>query len=142
MAIDETAYTRLEEIGRRERRVTTDDMRRLLPIDRMSSADLAGVIERLERAGIEVDVDPVLLRPRGDTGEPNDAGVVDIATYAAPAVSAPGVRPSTPRDLADMGDPHHHHGSRRAPTWDYGGLDLLPIACVALVAIVLIGALG
>lgn len=145
MAISEAAYQRLEAHGRRDGRITTEEIGRELPIEEMDPVEIAQVIDRLERAGIDVDVDPALLKPHPDRGRSGgDAGVVDIAHPAAPAVSAPGVRPSRPVDIAGMGDPHHgHHGhGRKAPTWTRDGIDLLPIVCVGIVAIVMIVALG
>lgn len=145
MAINEAAYQRLEAHGRRDGRITVEEMGREMPIEEMDPVEIAEVVDRLERAGIDVDVDAALLKPHPDRGRPaGDAGVVDIAHPAAPAVSAPGVRPSRPADVADMGDPYHgHHGhGRKAPTWMRDGVDLLPVVCVGLVAIVMIVALG
>ncbi|WP_029007745.1 hypothetical protein [Azospirillum halopraeferens] len=142
MAIDETALTRLEDVGRRQGRISAEDLGRILPVDRMSPGDIARVVERLESAGIDVDVDPALLHGRSDGGAAaGDAGVVSIARPAAPAVSAPGVRPSTSHDAASMGSTHGH-GTRRAPTWNYEGVDLIPIVSIGAVALLLIVALA
>ncbi|MGQ9365446.1 hypothetical protein [Azospirillum sp. ST 5-10] len=140
MAIDETALARLQDIGRRQGRIGAEELGRILPVDRMSPGDIARVVERLESAGIEVDLDPSLLKPRADR-DAGDMGVVDIASPAAPAVSAPGVRPSGSHDVASMGATHGH-GTRRAPTWERGGIDLIPIVSIGVVAIVLIVALA
>lgn len=149
MAINEAAYQRLEAHGRCDGRITVEEMGRELPVEEMDPVEIAEVVDRLERAGIDVDVDPALLKPHPDRSRTGgDAGVVDIAHPAAPAVSAPGVRPSRPADVAGMGaglgDPHHgHHGhGRKAPTWNRDGIDLLPIVCVGVVAVVMIVALG
>lgn len=145
MPIDETAYRQLEEIGRRDGRVTTDDMTGVLPIQQMSPGDIAGVIERLEKAGVEVDVDEKLLRPHPGAREAGPApGVVD-AHPAAPHISTPGARPASSREIASMGEAHHddhHHAKRGAPTWNVGGIDMLPMVCIGVVALVLIVALG
>ncbi|HYH23385.1 MAG TPA: RNA polymerase sigma factor region1.1 domain-containing protein [Azospirillum sp.] len=145
MAINEAAYQRLEAHGRRDGRITVEEMGRELPIEEMDPVEIAEVVDRLERAGIDVDVDAALLKPHPDRGRSGDAaGVVDIAHPAAPAVSVPGVRPSRPADIAGMGEPLHGHSGhgRKAPTWNHNGMDLLPIVCVGVVAIVMIVALG
>lgn len=147
MPIDDTVYRRLhEEAGRQGGRLSVEDLGRVLPLDTMSATEVAEVVERLERAGIDVDVDPALTRPHPDATIGNSDGVVDLASPAAPAVSAPTVHPSTRADIVAMGDPHPHghhgHRHRRAPTWNRGGVELLPMLCIAIVAVVLIVALG
>ena len=142
MAIDETAVSRLHDIGRRQGRISAEELGRILPVDRMAPGDIARVVERLESAGIEVDLDPSLLAPRAGAGrDAGDAGVVDIASPAAPASTAPGVGPSSSHEVASMGA-SHGRGSRRAPTWERGGIDLIPIVSIGVVAVVLIIALG
>ena len=145
MPIDESAYRHLEEeAGRRGGRMSVEELGRILPIDRMSGAEVAEVVDRLERAGIDVDVDPMLTRRHPDTTAGNSEGVVDLASPAAPAISAPTVRPTTPADIVAMGDPHPHarRGHHRAPTWNVNGVELLPILAMGIVALVLIVTLG
>lgn len=145
MPLDESAYRRLEDEARRHGgRMSVEEMGRILPLDSMSTTDVAEVVDRLERAGIDVDVDPALTRPHPDSSSGNSDGVVTMAAPAAPAISSPRVYPSTPADLAGMGDPHTHghHGHKRAPTWIVDGVEMLPLLCVGIVALVLIVALG
>ncbi len=143
MPVEESALRRLSDIGRREGRVTVEALARELPIDRMAPEEIAAVIERLEAAGVEVDVsDPSLLRDRAPRaarvyeGEKRGEGVVDMGSPAAPAVSAPGVKPSEGGWIGSERGGHHPH--RVAPTWRVGGIELLPLAAVLAVAILLL----
>lgn len=145
MPIDESAYRRLEEdAGRRGGRMSVEELGRILPLDSMSATEVAEVVERLEFAGIDVDVDPMLTRPHPDATAGNSDGVVDLARPAAPAISAPGVRPTTPADVVTLGapHPHAHHGHRRAPTWNVNGIEMLPLLAVGIAALVLVVALS
>ncbi|WP_431854438.1 hypothetical protein [Azospirillum sp.] len=147
MPIDDTAYRRLEEDARRQGgRLSVEDLGRALPIDTMSATEVAEVVDRLERAGIDVDVDPTLTRPHPDATSGNSDGVVTIASPAAPAISAPNVRPTTRADVVAMGDPHPHghhgRGHGRAPTWNRNGVELLPLLSMGIVAVLLIVALA
>ncbi len=151
MAVDDATIDRLIGMGRSNgNRLSIEQLGREVPVETMTPEEVAAVVERLETAGIEADLtDESLKRPRGariyepGAGEPG-AGVVDLASPAAPAVSVPGVRPSE-HGWADEGHGYAaagHHGTRRAPTWDRGGVDLLPVVCMVVVALVLIIALG
>ena len=147
MVIDDSAYRRLEEeAGRHGGRLSVEAMGRILPLDSMSATEVAEIVDRLERAGIDVDIDPALTRPHPDSSSGNDDGVVSIAAPAASAISSPRVYPSKPADLAGMGDghapAHHGHGHKRAPTWNRNGVEMLPLLCVGIVALILIVALG
>ncbi|MDQ2101982.1 hypothetical protein [Azospirillum isscasi] len=147
MTIDDTAIQRLAAKGRQNgNRLSIEQLGQEVPVETMTPGEVAELVEELEAAGIEVELtDARLKRPRAGGGEyQRGAGVVDIASPAAPAVSAPGARPSE-HGWADEGLGHAHgahHGSRRAPTWDRGGVDMLPVASLVLVALVLIVALG
>ena len=52
------------DLGRRRGGLEIDDIRQALPIDTMTAEELAGVLARLEEAGIPVEIDPVMLTPR------------------------------------------------------------------------------
>lgn len=148
MTIDDATLQRLIEKGRQNgNRLGIEQLGQDVPVETMTPEEVAVVVERLEAAGIDVELtDERLKRPRSGGGSDyqRGAGVVDIASPAAPAVSAPGARPSV-HGWADEGLGHAHgahHGSRRAPTWDRGGVDMLPVVSVIVVALVLIIALG
>lgn len=146
----DAAVQRLIDQGRRNGgRLGIEQMGAALPIETMTPEEVAAVVERLETAGIEVDLeDPQLRRRRGDYRRGD--GVVDMASPAAPAVSAPGAVPSR-HGWADEDDALGHrrddghgrgHGHGAAPTWERNGVVLLPVAALVGVAVVLIAALG
>ncbi|MBK3731994.1 sigma-70-like protein [Azospirillum brasilense] len=146
MTIDDATLQRLIDKGRKHgNRLGIEQLGQDVPVETMTPEEVAVVVERLEAAGIDVELtDERLKRPRGGGDYERGAGVVTIASPAAPAVSAPGARPSE-HGWADEGLGHAHgahHGSRRAPTWDRDGVDMLPIVSVLVVALVLIIALG
>jgi hypothetical protein len=61
--IDEGRLQDLIELGRTKGRLSTEDLQQAMPVGTMSVGDLAEVILRLERDGIDVDIDPALLQP-------------------------------------------------------------------------------
>lgn len=146
MATDTSALERLKAMGKAHgNRLTIDQLGREVPVDTMTPEEVAAVIERLEASGIDVELTDERLRRARPSGEyQRGVGVVDLASPAAPAVSVPGVHPSR-HGWEDEGHGYahgHHHGARKAPTWNRGGVDLLPVASLVVVALVLIGTLG
>lgn len=144
---DDRLIQSLIDHGRRNgNRLSAEALGEILPVDTMTPEETAAVIERVEAAGVEVELDdsrlmrgrpnPALARQRGDYHRGD--GVVDMANPAAPAVSAPGAVPSRHGWADDIAD--GHHGG--APTWKRDGVELLPLASMAVVAVVLIAALG
>ena len=57
-------FDRLAEQGRRRGGLKTDDIRQVLPIESMTAEELVDMLNRLEVAGIAVEIDPALLNPR------------------------------------------------------------------------------
>ncbi|WP_042442326.1 RNA polymerase sigma factor region1.1 domain-containing protein [Azospirillum sp. B510] len=150
-ATEDRLIDRLIDHGRRNgNRLSAEALGAALPVDSMTPEETAAVIERVEAAGIEVELDdshlmrgrpgPAPARQRDDHRRGD--GVVDMASPAAPAVSAPGAVPSRHGWADDIATGHAggHHGG--APTWTRNGVEMLPLACVAAVAVVLIAALG
>jgi hypothetical protein len=148
---DDRLVESLIDHGRRNgNRLSAEALGSVLPVDTMTPEETAAVIERVEAAGVEVELDdsrlmqgrpnPALARQTGEYRRGD--GVVDMASPAAPAVSAPGAVPSRHGWADDIGSGHggHHHGA--APTWTRNGIELLPLASVAAVAVVLILMLG
>ncbi|CBS85574.1 hypothetical protein [Azospirillum lipoferum] len=147
---DDRVVESLIDLGRRNgNRLSAEALGSVLPVDTMTPEETAAVIERVEAAGVEVELDdsrlmqgrpnPALARQGGDYRRGD--GVVDMASPAAPAVSAPGAVPSRHGWADDIGSGHggHHHA---APTWTRDGVELLPLASVAAVAVLLILMLG
>ena len=63
--IEAAAIDRLKQEGLRRGGLTLEDIQRLLPLDVMTTEELAAVLMQLEDAGVTVDVDPALLASRG-----------------------------------------------------------------------------
>jgi hypothetical protein len=81
MAINDTAFRRLVEMGRERGFVTLDQVSTVLPIDRMSQRELAETLDRLEQSGVSVEVDEELThRPRGADGD----GAADMSDFRLP----------------------------------------------------------
>ena len=81
MAINDTAFRRLVEMGRVRGFVTLDQVSTVLPIDRMSQRELAETLDRLEQSGVSVEVDEELTRrPRGAGGD----GAADMSDFRLP----------------------------------------------------------
>ena len=61
--ISTTTVDRLIQLGRRRGGLVIDDIGQALPVNTMSTEELADVLARLEEAGISVEIDPALLTP-------------------------------------------------------------------------------
>ncbi|GJD63587.1 RNA polymerase sigma factor region1.1 domain-containing protein [Methylobacterium frigidaeris] len=132
-AFDRATLDRLVTLGRSQGGLTPDDLRRALPVDRMSAEDIAMVLIELEEAGISVDPDEALLqagRPLPPSGtvrlpEPKAVEAAAPAIESLPAATAaptPGPRPAPP--------PAARGGAHRAVVW--AGLAALVLALVVL----------
>ncbi len=146
--IDDDTIQRLTNLGRQHgNRLGIEQLGREIPVESMTPEEVAVVVERLEAAGIDVELeDERLKKPRGARSYDYErgAGVVDLASPAAPAVSTPGFKPSE-HGWEDDSFGHAHgggHGSRKAPTWNRNGVDVLPVVIMILVALVMIALVG
>jgi hypothetical protein len=61
--ISDNDFDRLIELGRRKGRLDIDDIKEMMPIDTMTTEDLAGLVILLEEHGIAIELDPELLIP-------------------------------------------------------------------------------
>jgi len=146
-ATDVTIQSLIDQGRRSGNRLSAEALGASLPIETMTPEEIAVVVERIETAGVEVELDDSRLM-RGRGGAPSGDyrrgdGVVDIASPAAPAVSAPGAVPSR-HGWADEvgGNAHAAHGHGASPTWIRGGVEMMPLASLLGVAVVLLLALG
>ena len=62
--VSTTAFDRRMQRGRAQGGLNADDKRQALPVDTMTAAELADVRERLEDAGLSIEIDAALLAPR------------------------------------------------------------------------------
>ncbi|MEH3143929.1 MAG: hypothetical protein PGN34_00880 [Methylobacterium frigidaeris] len=107
--IDRATLDRLIALGRRQGGLTTDDLRRTLPVDGMSADAIALVVIELEDAGVPVELDDGLLASgRGVPTVPAPEAPVPPRP-ADPPVAAPsapdGPGPATPGAAASAGSP-------------------------------------
>jgi len=137
--VNEAAIGELTAIGRRQGRLGLDDVKRVLPVDRMSADELAEAMARLEDAGIEVDLDPDLLRPRYDAAPPLPAAAA--APPAEPAAASP-PRHAASGGIATTGPsgPAHVYPAEPAARASRGAqpADMIVLGVVLAVCIVLI----
>ena len=68
MSVDSNAKALLVAIQRRQGHVTLADIKSILPIESMTSEEIGLTIVQLEDAGINIEVDKELLRPRVNFG--------------------------------------------------------------------------
>ncbi|SMH53091.1 RNA polymerase sigma factor region1.1 domain-containing protein [Azospirillum agricola] len=144
---DATIQSLIEQGRRSGNRLGAEALGAALPIETMTPEEIAAAVERIEAAGVEVELDDSrLMRSRGAASGDyrRGDGVVGIASPAAPAVSAPGAVPSRHGWADDIaaGAPNGVHGHGASPTWTRDGVEMLPLASLAGVAIVLLIALG
>jgi hypothetical protein len=78
MAIDETAFHRLVDMGREQGFVTLDQVKAALPVTDMSQKELAETLDRLERSGVSVELDEDLTHRPRDAGMDGSANMPDI----------------------------------------------------------------
>lgn len=92
--IDDEKFATLRERAARRGFLTTDDVRQVLPIERMSADEIAMLMLRLEEAGIAVEL---------------DADVAGASRRRKPTA------PQTPIIDLPGGQPIAHDANRRAP---------------------------
>jgi hypothetical protein len=121
MASNEAAFRRLVEMGREHGSVTLDQVNAVLPVDSMSQTELAQTLDRLERAGVSVEVDEELTRrPRvydGDEADevpdfrlpepPDEDKVVPLRPRAQPGYGSRQGRPAAMTEVPEHGGMGH-----------------------------------
>ncbi|MEK0083945.1 RNA polymerase sigma factor region1.1 domain-containing protein [Benzoatithermus flavus] len=119
------AIRRLKELGQRQGHVTLDQVKSVLPIDTMTPEELGRVAMQLEDAGVEVQLDEDLLRPRSSTREevasPSRLLPVDSEPAPMPPAAPSPARAATspPRDIrpeAGSAEPRAGRAPRAAST--------------------------
>jgi hypothetical protein len=110
-AVDQDTLARLLAHGRAQGHLTTEDLRRALPVEAMQAEDLALVVAHLEDEGVPVELDESLFLggpahdaapPRGFelSGPPRDAAAPAPPLRAGPsgtdATASPAAEPAPP----------------------------------------------
>jgi hypothetical protein len=133
-AIDRTTLDRLIARGRAQGGLTTEDLRRDLPVDGMSADAIALVVIELEDAGVPVDLDESLLGLGGGVPSLMPAAA-DLPRRETPPPAGP------PRDASATAAPRPAPSPASAPASSGPGAHravvLAGIAAVALALILL-----
>jgi len=129
MVAQTTQLDGLLELGRRQGGLTAEDLRHALPLETMSAEDLAGVVAGLEEAGVDVEIDPTLLKAHpGRAGlHKRESGPMPGAHHEA-AISRPDV-PSSARTVAGP-RPTAEREPKRVQPRDRGRSSLVILAAV------------
>jgi hypothetical protein len=148
MATEEAAFRRLVDLGRERGFVTLDQVSAELPVDDMSQTELAETLDRLERAGVSVEVDEELTRARPlpveDVSdfrlpEPPEEGkdrVVPLRSASPPASGERQARSPVMTEVQEHGASGHGAAggeSRTRMAVVFGGLLLLLVLVYVLV---------
>jgi len=89
--VDEEKLRRLVQTGRERGIVTIGDLRAALPVELMTPAEIAEAVERLEDAGVPVELEGWLSRPA-----PGRAADAPTAGAAAPSDPTPNTASAAP----------------------------------------------
>lgn len=127
MPVETAVVERLVSRARPTGRLDPADLAAAVPLDTLSVLDLADLIDRLEEAGIEVEIDPRLLVARAPVphdqipppavlGAPNGGAPTRIGVFPRPDAPPSAARPIGPADAADHGHAHHGAGREISPT--------------------------
>lgn len=117
MPVENAVVERLVASGRPTGRLDPADLAAAVPLDRLSVLDLADLIDRLEEAGVTVEIDPRLLVARspvaGDRGLPAASHVEGAGAAARVGVYAPSAisgAVSVPARATPPDNSAHGHG--------------------------------
>jgi hypothetical protein len=130
----EPAIRRLQEIGQRQGHLTLEQVKSLLPVDEMTPDEIGRALLQLEEAGVEVQLDEDLLRPRPDAGDGLDSPEASFRLDLEPEPARPapaGARPAAP-------PPFEAGASSQAPAAAQPLRFRLPWPLVAILALVAI----
>ncbi len=131
-------YEALLAEGRKTGTLTLGQVTAHLPVEEMDTLALARILEKLEAAGIQVDVDPDLARGRLDTGEEGETVADTLPEYVPPP-------PATPAAPMSLGEGRERRGGGSLPPPARGPMPARPWSfwtVMAALAIVLVVALG
>ncbi|GJD53382.1 hypothetical protein OPKNFCMD_6157 [Methylobacterium crusticola] len=135
-AFDRSTLDRLIDLGRRQGELTSEDLRRALPVARMSPEAIALVLIELEEAGIVVEPDEDLLEPgRALPSLPPGAALRDREPSPPPPPPPRAGAPATPG--AAPAAPARPEAPRRAP----GAHRAVAAACLVALALALLALL-
>jgi len=137
--IERDTLDRLVELGRRRGRLTSEDLRTALPVERMAAEDIALVVLELEDAGIDVQVeDDLLARPGMPSPLPDlpmiDLPVIDLPGTAPPRGEAlsPAPTPGVAQAASGRPEPATRMAAARRASWWFMIAAFILIAMLSL----------
>jgi hypothetical protein len=114
MMIPDNEFDRLIALGRSKGSLGIDDIKEAMPVESMTTEDLAGLVILLEEHGIAIDLDPELLRPNSGPprplASPADAPPPDIPSIVPDGNATIIAAPAHPAHESSESD-HHDGGS-------------------------------
>jgi hypothetical protein len=134
-ALDRNTLDRLIALGRQQGFLTNEDLRVSLPVDSMSTEELALIMVHLEESGIPVELEDDLLSPN-QTPRPVERMSAEIIPFPGPAAKP---RPKPKISSLQKAKPPAsaaaapEKGPRRAIHWIVAAAGLLAVAVVGLV---------
>ena len=97
-----STYERLLQLGKQQGGLTTEDLQRVLDLERLSMDEVSEMLLRLEDAGVSVEIEPAILRPRSGSAGTNQQAHISLLEAREPplpqanrASSDPGSAPET-----------------------------------------------
>jgi len=97
-----STYERLLQLGKQQGGLTTEDLQRVLDLERLSMDEVSEMLLRLEDAGVSVEIEPAILRPRSGSAGTNQQAHISLLEAGEPplpqanrASSDPGSGPET-----------------------------------------------
>ena len=138
-AIDKTSLDRLVALGRKSGRLTTENLRDVLPIAAMSANDIALVVVHLEDAGIPVELeDSLLTEPkRPQPAATQGAEIVPLPDRSGSPRSSTSEAVPLQLGVPPMADePVLRHHDRRRVHWAVAIAGIIVLALLGLVILV------
>lgn len=134
---EEAAIDKLLRLGQQQGHVTIDQITRILPIASMSEGEISRAVQRLEEAGVPVEIDEEWTADRRDgaAGGPLPPAAEAPEAVLPPTNSTTGKRPHSVTMGVGRVVPDMPTGSARRASW-------LPLAVLAFVAVALLVLLG
>jgi hypothetical protein len=104
----DSTYERLLQLGKQQGGLTTDDLQRVLDLERLSLDQVSEMLLRLEDAGVSVDIEPAILKPRSGSAGTNQQPDISLLEAREPPL------PQASRASSDPGSAPE--GAKGSPT--------------------------
>ena len=104
----------LINLARQRGGLTMEDLRKALPLDSMSVEDISLVLTRLDKAGVDLEIDPDLLLPENKTAPQDTAAVRTSEQTESPKTATKSGRQGTGLPTSASEPIQKNHEARRA----------------------------